>query len=83
MVKRPGCLKNDRVGVVFLYITLLFIVMVVAARWFGCQKTGKEVGIPSCHRTLLAKGIDGTQNAVVRSKAPTWTSATWTLGAAP
>jgi oligopeptide transport system permease protein len=61
-------LKNDRVGMVSLYVTLFFIVLVLAAQLgLVAGNWQKEVGVPFAAPTLVGKIADGTQNAVVET----------------
>ena len=61
-------LKTDRVGMVSLYVTLFFIVLVLAAQLGLVAKDWqKEVGVPFAAPTLVGKIADGTQNAIVET----------------
>ncbi|MDO8285636.1 MAG: ABC transporter permease [Rhodoferax sp.] len=61
-------LKTDRVGMVSLYVTLFFIVLVLAAQLgLVASDWGKEVGVPFAAPTLVGKIADGTQNAIVET----------------
>ena len=63
-------LKTDRVGMVSLYITLLFIVLVLAAQLGLVAKDWqKEVAVPFAAPTLVGKIADGTQTAIVETVA--------------
>ncbi len=63
-------LKNDRVGMVCLGITAVFIALVFAALLGLVAKDwAKEVGIPFAAPTMVGKIADSTQNAVVESVA--------------
>jgi len=63
-------LKTDKVGMVSLYVTLFFIVLVVLAQ-FGlvAKDWQKEVGTPFAPPIFIGKIIDGSQTAVVDSIA--------------
>lgn len=59
-------LKNDRVGVVSLYVTLFFIVLVLLAQLgLVANDWQKEVGTPFAPPHFVGKIIDGSQTAVV------------------
>src|SRR3990167_5617387 len=59
-------LKTDKVGMVSLYVTLVFIVLVLAAQLgLVAGDWQKEVGVPFAAPTLVGKIADGTQNAIV------------------
>ncbi len=61
-------LKADRVGVVSLYITMFFIVMVLLAQVGLLAKDWqKEVGVPFAAPHIVGKIADGTQTAVVET----------------
>jgi len=63
-------LKTDRVGMVSLYITLCFIVLVLLAQLGLVAKDWqKEVGIPFAAPNFVGKIADGTQNAIVETVA--------------
>ena len=63
-------LKTDKVGMVSLYVTLLFIALVLAAQLGLVAKDWqKEVGVPFAAPTLVGKIADGTQNAIVETVA--------------
>ena len=61
-------LKNDRVGMVSLAVTLFFIALVLLAQ-FGlvAKDWQKEVGIPFAAPHFVGKIADGTQNAIVET----------------
>ena len=59
-------LKNDRVGMVSLYVTLFFIVLVLLAQLgLVAGDWQKEVGTPFAPPHLVGKIVDGSQTAVV------------------
>jgi oligopeptide transport system permease protein len=63
-------LRNDRVGMVSLGVTLLFIVLVLAAQLGWVAKDWqKEVGTPFAPPHFVGKIVDGSQTAVVDSIA--------------
>lgn len=63
-------LKNDRVGMIALVITALFIGMVVLAQMGLIAKDWrKEVGTPFAPPHFVGKIVDGSQTAVVESTA--------------
>jgi peptide/nickel transport system permease protein len=63
-------LKNDRVGMVSLYITLFFIGLVLLAQLGLVAKSWqKEVGTPFAPPHFVGKIIDGSQSAVVETIA--------------
>ena len=59
-------LKNDRVGMVALFVTLFFIVLMLLAQ-LGLVASGwqKEVGTPFAPPHFVGKIVDGSQSAVV------------------
>lgn len=59
-------LKNDRVGMVALFVTLFFIVLMLLAQ-MGLVASGwqKEVGTPFAPPHFVGKIVDGSQSAVV------------------
>lgn len=63
-------LKNDRVGMVSLYVTLLFIGLVLLAQ-LGLVGGNwqKEVGTPFAPPHFVGKIVDGSQSAVVENIA--------------
>ena len=63
-------LKTDRVGMVSLYITLFFIVLVLLAQLGLVAKNWqKEVGTPFAPPHFIGKIVDGSQSAVVETIA--------------
>ncbi|MES2584166.1 MAG: ABC transporter permease [Pseudomonadota bacterium] len=61
-------LKTDRVGMVSLWVTMLFIALVLAAQLgLVAQDWQKEVGIPFAAPTMVGKIADGTQTAIVET----------------
>ncbi len=63
-------LKTDRVGMVSLGVTLLFILLVLLAQLGLVAKDWqREVGVPFAPPHLVGKITDGTQTAVVQSIA--------------
>ena len=61
-------LKTDRVGMVSLVVTMLFIVLVLAAQLgLVAGDWQKEVGVPFAAPTWVGKIADGTQNAIVET----------------
>ena len=61
-------LKNDRVGMVSLCVTMLFIALVLAAQLGLVAKNWqKEVGVPFAAPHFVGKITDGTQTAVVET----------------
>ena len=59
-------LKNDRVGMVSLYITVCFIVLVLLALLgLVAQDWQKEVGTPFAPPHFVGKILDGSQTAVI------------------
>jgi peptide/nickel transport system permease protein len=61
-------LKTDRVGMVSLYITLFFIVLVLLAQLGLVAKNWqKEVGMPFAPPHFIGKIVDGSQSAVVET----------------
>ena len=59
-------LKNDRVGMVSLYVTLFFIALVLLAQLgLVANDWQKEVGTPFAPPHFVGKIIDGSQTAVV------------------
>ncbi len=63
-------LKTDRVGMVSLYVTLFFIVLVLLAQ-FGlvAKDWQREVGTPFAPPHFVGKIVDGSESAVVDSIA--------------
>ncbi len=59
-------LKNDRVGMVALVITLLFVALVVCAQfgWVAADWQ-REIATPNAAPYIVAKNVDGSQSAVV------------------
>ena len=65
-----GRLKNDRVGMVSLYVTLFFIGIVLLAQLGLVGKDWqKEVGTPFAPPHFVGKIVDGSQTAVIDSIA--------------
>jgi peptide/nickel transport system permease protein len=63
-------LKNDKVGMAALAITLLFIVLVLLAQFGGlAQDWQKEVSTPFAPPHFIGKIVDGSQTAVVEGVA--------------
>ncbi len=63
-------LKTNHVGMVSLFVTLAFILLVLAAQLGLVAKDWqKEVGVPFAAPTLVGKIADGTQTAVVETVA--------------
>jgi len=63
-------LKTDRVGMVSLYVTLFFIVLVLAAQFGWVAKDWqKEVGTPFAPPHFIGKIVDGSETAVIDSIA--------------
>jgi len=61
-------LKSDRIGMMALYVTLFFVVLVLLAQLGLVAKDWqKEVGVPFAAPTLVGKIADGTQNAIVET----------------
>ncbi|MEI6601837.1 MAG: ABC transporter permease, partial [Comamonadaceae bacterium] len=59
-------LKNDRVGMVSLGVTLFFIVLVLLAQMGLVAKDWqKEVGTPFAPPHIVGKIVDGSQTAVI------------------
>lgn len=61
-------LKTDRVGMVSLYVTLFFVLLVLLAQLGWVAKDWqKEVGVPFAAPHVMGKIADGTQTAVVET----------------
>ena len=61
-------LKTDRVGMVSLYVTVFFILLVILAQLGLVAKDWqKEVGVPFAAPHFMGKIVDGTQSAVVQT----------------
>ena len=61
-------LKTDRVGMISLYVTMFFIVLVLAAQLGLVAKDWqKELGVPFAAPHIVGKIADGTQTAVVET----------------
>ena len=63
-------LKADRVGMVSLYVTLFFIVLVLLAQaGLVAKDWQKEVGTPFAPPPFIGKIVDGSQTAVIDAPA--------------
>ena len=69
-------LKTDRVGVVSLYVTLFFIVLVLAAQLGLVGKDWQmEVGVPFAAPHMVGKIADG--NSAASFCSPCWFNKYW------